>query len=376
VAAPRPYNLVAELTYRCPLRCAYCSNPLDFRAFGGELDARTWTRCFREAAELGVVHVGLTGGEPTARSDLVEIVAGATSASLYSHLVTAGTTLHRDGLSDLRHAGLRSVQLSFQDASAAGDAIAGVPAFDKKLATAAYVRDEGLPLTLNFVLHRRNLARVEDMIELARRLDADRIELANVQFHGFALENRDALMPARRDLDAAARAVARARRESERPEILFVLPDYHADRPKPCMGGWGRRTLVVAPDGRVLPCQGAAELPDLEFWSVGEHALPACWAEAPGMNAYRGEAWMREPCRTCDRRSVDFGGCRCQAFALTGDARATDPACALAPQHQIVLNARRAAEIDGGDRELVYRGDAAARRARPAASTGRAIAPG
>ena len=357
MAAPRPYNLVAELTYRCPLRCAYCSNPLGYRDFGDELDAHTWTRCFREAADLGVVHVGLTGGEPTARSDLVEIVAGAASVSLYSHLVTAGTTLRRDGLADLRRAGLRSVQLSFQDASAAGDAIAGVPAFDKKLATAAHIRAEGLPLTLNFVLHRRNLARVADMIELARRLDADRVELANIQLHGFALENRDALLPTRRDLDAAAQTVARARHESDRPEILFVLPDYYADRPKPCMGGWGRRTLVVAPDGRVLPCQGAAELPDLEFWSVGERALSACWAEAPGMNAYRGEAWMREPCRSCDRRAADFGGCRCQAFALTGDARAADPACALAPRHDIVLNARRAAETDSGDAKLVYRGD-------------------
>jgi pyrroloquinoline quinone biosynthesis protein E len=348
LSTPRPYNLIAELTYRCPLRCAYCSNPLDFADVQGSLDAAAWTGVFAEAADLGAVHVGLTGGEPTVRPDLVEIVAGAARAGLYTHLVTAGVPLDPGRLADLRGAGLESVQLSFQDARPdEADAVAGTPAFERKLEFARAVRAQGLPLTLNFVLHRSNLERVGEMVALAESLDADRLELANVQIHGWALPNRDALLPSRAGLDAAARVVAEARRRRKRPEILFVLPDYFADRPKPCMGGWGRRMMVVAPDGRVLPCQGAAALPGLEFWSVPERSLADCWARAPGLNAFRGEDWMREPCRSCPERGRDFGGCRCQAFALAGDAAVADPACALSPHHGRVLAARRRAEQAG-----------------------------
>jgi pyrroloquinoline quinone biosynthesis protein E len=345
VSAPRPYNLVAELTYRCPLRCAYCSNPLAFRKIQDSLDTADWCRVFREAAALGVVHVGLTGGEPTLRADLPELVRGAAEAGLYTHLVTAGTTLSAEGLARLHASGLRSVQLSLQDAEPrASDAVAGAPAFERKLAFAAWVRAEGLPLTLNVVLHRRNLGRVAQIVALARELGADRLELANAQYYGWALRNRDALLPSREQLEEAAQAVARARRESPRPEILFVLPDYLAGRPKPCMGGWGRRMLVVAPDGRVLPCHAAASIPGLEFGNAKTDPLAACWADATGMNAFRGEAWMPEPCRSCPERARDFGGCRCQAFQLAGDAAATDPACELAPRHDLVLNARREAE--------------------------------
>ncbi len=359
MSAPRPYNLVAELTYRCPLRCAYCSNPVAFRDVPDALDTAAWCRVFREAAALGVVHVGLTGGEPSARADLRGLVAGAAEAGLYTHLVTAGTTLSAQGLADLRAAGLRSVQLSVQDAqAAASDAVAGVSAFERKLAFAAWVRAEGLPLTLNVVLHRRNLGRVPEIIALARALDADRLELANTQYHGWALVNREALLPSREQLDAAARAVALARREAARPEIVFVLPDYFAKRPKPCMGGWGRRTLVVAPDGRVLPCHAAASLPGLAFGNVLSQSLAECWSDAPGMNAFRGEGWMPEPCRSCPERARDFGGCRCQAFALTGEAAATDPACELAPRHALILAARRAAEAQPAEPRLVLRGEA------------------
>jgi pyrroloquinoline quinone biosynthesis protein E len=344
VSAPRLYNLIAELTYRCPLRCVYCSNPIDYRAVRDGLDGAAWSRVFREAAGLGAVHVGLTGGEPTLHPDLAEIVAGASAASLYAHLVTAGTTLDRDGLAALARAGLRSVQLSIQDAEAAGsDAIAGTACFDAKLAFAETVRANGLALTLNVVLHRHNLDRVAEIAALAQRLGAARLELANAQYQGWALRNRAALLPTRAQLDAAAQAVARLRREVRDLEILFVLPDYYRDRPKPCMGGWGRQSLVVAPDGRVLPCHGAAELPGLEFWRVPERSLAACWTDSPGMNAFRGEAWMPAPCRDCPERTVDFGGCRCQAFALTGDAAATDPACALAPAHAVVTRARESA---------------------------------
>jgi len=343
-APPRPYNLVAELTYRCPLRCAYCSNPLDWSRVREGLDAPAWARVLREAAELGVVHVGLTGGEPTVRPDLESIVGAAAEAGLYPHLVTAGVPLDRKGLVALRRAGLRSVQLSFQDVDGpAARAVAGSDAREAKRAVAAWARELGLPLTLNVVLHRGNLERVDAFVALARELGAHRLELANVQLHGWALANRGALLPTRRQLEIAAARVRAARAAARRPEIIFVLPDWYADRPKPCMGGWGRRTLVVAPDGAVLPCHGARDLP-LEFWSAAERPLAECWGEAPGMNAYRGEAWMPEPCRSCPERQRDFGGCRCQAFALAGDAAATDPACALAPHHGWVREARRAAE--------------------------------
>jgi pyrroloquinoline quinone biosynthesis protein E len=363
MSAPRPYNLVAELTYRCPLRCAYCSNPLGYAGVRDGLDAAAWTRAFAEAAELGVVHVGLTGGEPTLRADLREIVAGADAAGLYAHLVTAGTTLDVEGLAALRDVGLRSVQLSIQDSDpAAGDAVAGVAAHGRKLAFARDVRSLGMPLVLNVVIHRRNLAHVPEITALARELGATRLELANTQYYGWALANREALLPSREQLARASAEVERARRVPGGPEILFVLPDYFADRPKPCMGGWGRRSIVVAPDGRVLPCQAAAEIAGLEFGSLREHPLAWCWSEAPGMQAFRGEAWMREPCRSCPERSRDFGGCRCQAFLLTGDAAATDPACSLSPHHGIVAAARAAAEAavaEGPPAPLRLRGGSA-----------------
>jgi len=356
VKTPRPYNLVAELTYRCPLRCAYCSNPLGFSEIRDGLDTTTWERVFHEAGRLGVVHVGLTGGEPTLRPDLPRLVAAAAEAGLYTHLVTAGLPLDRGGLAELATAGLRSVQVSVQSSHAAeSDEMAGSVSFDRKLAFARAVRELSLPLTLNVVLHRGNLARVGELVALARRLDADRLELANVQLQGWALPNRAALLPTREALAGAAEAVAQAMREGPRPEILFVLPDYWSDRPKPCMGGWATRTIVVRPDGLVLPCHLAGEIPDLAFGSVVERPLAWCWQSAPGMNRFRGESWMPEPCRSCPERGRDFGGCRCQAFALTGDAAATDPACALAPAHGLVQEAR--AEAERGDEApgLIYR---------------------
>ena len=339
--APRVWNLIAELTYRCPLRCPYCSNPENFAAIRDGLDADAWGRVFREAAALGAVHVGLTGGEPSARRDLAAIVRYAADAQLYPHLVTAGVPLGAAGLAPLRDAGLRSVQLSIQDATAAAsDAIAGTASFARKLEVAREVRRLGLALTLNVVLHRENLANVAALIALARELDADRLELANAQYDGFALRNRDALLPSREQLEAAAAVVAAERGRAARPELQWVLPDYFSGRPKPCMGGWGRSLVVVAPDGLVLPCHAARDLPGLAFWNVREHALAECWSDAPGMNAFRGEAWMRDPCRSCPERGRDFGGCRCQAYRLTGDAANTDPACALAPQRDAIAAAR------------------------------------
>lgn len=344
MSEPRPYNLVAELTYRCPLRCAYCSNPIDYARTRDALDGAAWGRVMEQAAQLGALHVGLTGGEPTLHPDLREIVESASRAGLYTHLVTAGTTLDRAGLETLRGAGLRSVQLSIQDTTASSSAaIAGVEVFERKLDFAREVRALGLPLSVNVVLHRDNLERVRDLIDLARELDAHRLELANVQFYGWALHNRDALLPSHEQISSASRVVAAERRRPGTPEIIFVRPDYHAGRPKPCMGGWGRKIAVVAPNGRVLPCHAAAEIPNLEFWSVAERPFRECWEDAPGMNEFRGEAWLPEPCRSCDERRRDFGGCRCQAFQLTGDARVTDPACELAPRHDLVIAARERA---------------------------------
>jgi len=331
----RPYTLVAELTYRCPLRCVYCSNPLDWASHKDALSTDDWLRVFREAEALGVVQLNLTGGEPLLRPDLEALVEGARSLDLYTNLITSGIPLTHERLAGLKTRGLDNVQVSIQDVTAAtSDRIAGLKSFDRKLEVARWVKDLGLPLTVNTVLHRENLDHVAEIIALAESLAADRLELANTQYLGWALQNRTALLPTREQLDRA-REIARAarRRLQGRMEVLFVTPDYYADFPKSCMDGWGRRFIVVSPDGLVLPCHAAHSLPGLRFDKVTEHPLAEIWRESPALNAFRGDTWMREPCRSCSRRAQDFGGCRCQAFHLTGDAAATDPACTLSPAH-------------------------------------------
>jgi len=342
---PGPLNLIAELTYRCPLQCPYCSNPIGFREVRESLTAEDWGRVFEEAAALGVVHVGLTGGEPSVRRDLEEILERAVAADLYTHLVTAGLPLDIERLDRLAERGLRSVQVSIQDANAAGsDRIAGTRSFQQKIAICERTVELGLALTVNCVLHRDNLDSVPDLISLSQRLHADRLELANTQYHAWALRNRAALMPTREQLVRASevvRAAEQRQREGEPgPSMLFVLPDYFSDRPKPCMGGWGRLAMIVDPTGRVLPCHEAGELPGLDFWNVANHSVPECWNDAPGMQTYRGTEWMSEPCRSCPERERDFGGCRCQAFRLLGDASLTDPACVLSPGHDQIVAAR------------------------------------
>ena len=350
----RPYTLVAELTYRCPLRCPYCSNPVDWARRKTELDTADWCRVFGEAEELGVVQLNLTGGEPLVRDDLEALVAEARRLDLYTNLITSAIPLTRARLAALRAAGLDNVQISVQDVTAtASDRIAGYPSFDRKLEAARWVKELGMPLTLNTVLHRENLHRVPEVIALAERLRADRLELANTQYLGWALVNRRALLPAREQIERARASAADARaRLRGRMEVVFVYPDYYSDYPKSCMDGWGRRFIVVSPDGLALPCHAAHTVPGLEFENVRERGLAAIWADSAGFNAYRGEDWMPEPCRSCDRRAVDFGGCRCQAYHLTGDAGATDPACKLAPAHGLIDAAR--AEAAGGA-ELTYR---------------------
>jgi PqqA peptide cyclase len=331
-----PLGLLAELTHRCPLGCPYCSNPIALDPRDDELDTATWARVFAEAAALGVLQVHLSGGEPGARRDLVAIAGAARTAGLYTNLITSAVGITAQTLRQLGDAGLDHVQISIQDSErGSADHIAGYRgAFERKRALAAEVVALKIPLTVNAVMHRANIERVGEMVELALALGASRVEIAHVQYYGWALKNRAALMPSAAQVERAAAAVEDLRkRHHGRIVIDAVVPDYYARLPKPCVGGWGRRSLNVTPSGKVLPCHAAESIPGLEFWSVREHALAEIWAHSPAFNAFRGTDWMQEPCRSCERREIDFGGCRCQAFALTGDARATDPVCHLSPRH-------------------------------------------
>jgi pyrroloquinoline quinone biosynthesis protein E len=348
-----PLGLLAELTYGCPLHCPYCSNPLDLAAYSDELTTAEWRRVLAEASELGVLQVHLSGGEPLLRRDLVPIVAAARALGLYTNLITSAIGLSARRAGQLREAGLDHVQISVQASEPArSDRIAGLPSFERKLTAARLVKKMGWPLTLNVVLHRGNIDRIDAILELAEDLAADRVELANTQYYGWAARNRAGLLPSRDQL-GRAEAVVRAAHERlrGRMEIIYVVPDYYSRYPKPCMGGWGRRQLTVVPNGDVLPCPTAHELP-LPRASVREHPLGWIWAESPLFRRFRGTDWMPEPCRSCDRRETDFGGCRCQAFQLTGDAARTDPVCHLAPDHGIVAAAVRTAN-EAGLREPV-----------------------
>jgi pyrroloquinoline quinone biosynthesis protein E len=336
---PRPLGLLAELTHRCPLGCPYCSNPIALDRRADELDTETWARVFREAAALGVLQVHLSGGEPAARRDLVDITAAAHAAGLYTNLITSAVGVTAKLAGALADAGLDHVQVSIQDAEEkSADRIAGYEgAYQRKRALAAEIVALKLPLTVNAVIHRANIERVGDLVALALDMGAARVEIAHVQYYGWALKNRAALMPTRQQVERAVRVVEDLRaRHRGRIVIDAVVPDYHARFPKPCVGGWGRRSLNVTPRGRVLPCHAAESIPGLEFWSVKEHALADIWTSSPAFNAFRGTDFLPEPCRSCERREIDFGGCRCQAFALTGDAAATDPVCQFSPHHALV----------------------------------------
>jgi pyrroloquinoline quinone biosynthesis protein E len=342
-----PLSLLAELTHRCPLQCPYCSNPLALEAAAAELSTEDWCRVLREAADLGVLQVHFSGGEPLLRRDLERLLATARDAGLYSNLITAGVTLTPARLAALAAAGLDHVQLSFQDSEAApAERIGGMPgAQARKLAAAALIRESGLAFTTNFVVHRQNMERVGAMIALGASLGAQRVEIAHAQYHGWGLVNRDALLPSAAQLAAAEATVEAARIEhAGRMAIDHVSPDYHATRPKPCMGGWAQRFINVSPAGRVLPCHAAESIPGLDFPSVREASLAAIWQDSPAFNRFRGTDWMPEPCRGCAHREEDWGGCRCQALALAGDAAAIDPVCDLSPMHHRVRAALDAAE--------------------------------
>ena len=350
----RPTTLLAELTHRCPLHCPYCSNPLAMVGADGELTTEEWQRVFTQARELGVLQLGLSGGEPLARKDLEVLAAHAHGVGLYTTLVTSGVGLTRQRATALRDAGLEHVQISIQDSDPEiADRVAGMRAVHHKGAAVAIVRELGFAFSINAVLHRANLDRIGDIIELAATLGADRLELANTQYYGWALENRKALMPTAEQV-AAAQAVAddAIRRYRGRMQIIYVLPDYYESYPKPCYGGWGNVYLVVAPNGQTLPCHGATHITTLHFDNVRERSLDWIWTQSPAFQAYRGDEWMSEPCRSCPRKAIDFGGCRCQAFALTGDATNADPVCTLTPLRSIV---DRAIQEATGPAEYRYR---------------------
>ena len=381
---PRPYALLAEVTYRCPLHCPYCSNPIalpvaaslpatpkfheggcettrrpqDGDYSNGELTTDEWKRVIREAAALGVLQIGFSGGEPLARRDLAELVRAAREANLYTNLITSGIGLGDDRVRDLRDAGLDSVQLSFQsDQPDLSDEIAGAHAHRRKLDVASKIRAAEILLSLNFVIHRHNIDRLPQMIELAESLGAERVELANVQFYGWAFLNRAALLPTREQVTRAREiATAAKARLAGSMEIFYVLPDYYESRPKPCLNGWGQRYLTVNPIGDVLPCPTASSaIPDLRFENVRARGLDWIWRESESFTRFRGTEWMPEPCRSCPQREIDFGGCRCQAALLTGNAANTDPVCEFSPNRAIVDAILRDINSNDAARDWTYR---------------------
>lgn len=336
-----PFWLLAELTYRCPLHCVFCYNPVEYDGVGAELTTEQWLKVLNEARELGAVQLGLSGGEPLLRNDLEVIVEHAHKLGFYTNLLTSGVGLSEQRLTDLKRAGLDHIQLSFQDSTRElNDFLSSTKTFELKKKVAKMIKDHGYPMVLNCVLHRLNLPHIGQIIDMAVEMKADYLELANTQYYGWALRNRAALLPTAKQLQQAEATVQQRRTElGEACQILFVVPDYFETRPKPCMNGWGSIFLVIAADGAALPCHAARELPGLTFPNAATDGLRHIWYESPAFNAYRGTDWMKEPCRSCDERHNDFGGCRCQAYLLTGDARNADPVCSLSPHHDVIKQA-------------------------------------
>jgi pyrroloquinoline quinone biosynthesis protein E len=347
----RPTTLLAELTHRCPLHCPYCSNPIDLARSQSELSTDDWKRVFTQSRELGALQLGLSGGEPLIRRDLEELVAHAHTLGFYQTLVTSAIGLTRERAVRLKNAGLEHVQISIQDSDKEiAEKIAGTRSWDAKLQAAEWIKELDFAFTVNVVLHRANLDHLEELIDIAGALGADRIELANTQYYGWAVLNRESLMPTRAQIERSEAIVDRAvEKYRGKMQIIYVLPDYYSEFPKPCQGGWGNFYLVVAPDGRVMPCHAASQITTLSFDNVRDHSVGWIWEESSAFRAFRGDEWMKEPCRGCPRKHVDFGGCRCQAFALTGDAARTDPVCTLTSDRAIID-----AMLDGEPPPVVY----------------------
>jgi len=333
-----PLALIAELTHRCPLHCVYCSNPLELQARSTELSTEDWSRVFQEAAALGVLQADFTGGEPLTRPDILELIRAARAAGLYVNLITSGLPLDESRLDALVQAGLDHFQLSFQGArEEIAQEISGTKAHSQKLRVLEWLKRHRVAVTLNFVIHRRNIEQLPEMLALAETSSASRVEFANVQYYGWAFANRDGLLPTREQLTQSIDFLKKAQeRLAGKIKIEYVVPDYYAKYPKPCMGGWGRKLMLITPSGDALPCHAAQVIPGLTFENVKNHSLRKIWEVSDAFQKFRDESWMQEPCKTCDRRTQDFGGCRCQAFLLAGEAVATDPVCSLAPQRSKV----------------------------------------
>lgn len=356
-----PLWLLAELTYKCPLHCVYCSNPLDYASAGKELSTDEWVRVLQEGRAMGSAQLGFSGGEPLMRDDLIELATEGRRLGYYSNLITSGIGLTETKIKALKEAGLDHIQVSFQDSTKElNDFLGSTKTFELKQKVAHLVKAYDYPMVLNVVIHRLNIDHIEKILELAENIGVDYLELANSQFYGWAFLNRDHLIPTRAQLTAAEAAVQRFReRIGDKMRVYFVVPDYHALRPKACMNGWGAVFVTITPDGTVLPCHEAKMLPGIHFPNVREHSLKTIWHDSDAFNRYRGNSWMKDPCKTCPDKEKDFGGCRCQAYLLTGDATNTDPVCELAPHHYTVEEAVNNAELDQPKitRPLVFRLD-------------------
>ena len=352
-----PRWLVAELTYRCPLQCAFCSNPLDFSRYKQELSTEDWLRVLQEARDIGVVQLGFSGGEPLVRQDLEVLVGEARQMGYYTNLITSTLGMNEERLEKLQKAGLDHIQVSFQaPEEALNDKIAGTTSFLHKKRMTKAIKAAGLPVVLNIVIHKDNIDKMRDILEMCIELNVDYVELASAQYYGYALKNRDLLLPTREQLQKAE-AVAHEYQEKLKGvmKIFYVIPDYYEKRPKPCMNGWGSMFLTVDPEGLALPCHSAKLIPNIDFPNVKDQDIRSIWYDSPGFNHYRGYGWMKEPCASCDEKEKDFGGCRCQAFLLTGDADATDPVCDKSPEHSVVTEAISCAEQTGGDAQVFLR---------------------
>ncbi len=360
-----PLWLLAEVTYRCPLHCAFCYNPVDYARHGDELGTEDWLRVLREARALGAVQCGFSGGEPLLRDDLELLVAEAHRLGYYTNLLTSGVGLTEARAAALKAAGLDHVQLSFQDSTREmNDFLSHTRTFDLKQRVARLIKDQGWPMVMNVVIHRLNIDHIGRIIEMAEAMGAEYLELANTQYYSWALENRDQLLPTREQLQRAEAVTDDWRRRLEgRMRLFFVAPDYHEGRPKKCVNGWGNMFMTVTPDGIALPCHTARMLPGLEFPDLRTTSVQSAWQESEGFNRYRGTGWMKEPCASCDQKEIDLGGCRCQAYMLTRDAEAADPVCPKSPHHGVVLEAVRRAEAgEAQARPLVFRDPKASRR--------------
>lgn len=366
-AVPSPFWLLAELTYQCPLHCAFCYNPINYESVRNELTTGEWVDVMRQARALGAVQLGFSGGEPLLRDDLEELVKEARRLGFYSNLITSGVGLTEPRIAALKEAGLDHIQLSFQDSTRElNDFLSSTKTFELKQKVAKLIKQYDYPMVMNCVLHRFNLPHVGAIIDMALALEAEYLELANTQYYGWAMKNRAQLMPTLEQVREAEAVVADYRaRIGDRCKLLFVVPDYFEDRPKACMSGWGAVFLGVAPDGVALPCHNARDLPGLDLPNVREMPLAEIWRDSPAFNAYRGDDWMQEPCRSCAEKARDLGGCRCQAFMLAGDAAATDPVCAKSPRRgevdQVIAFAARPRAPEAIEQPIVFRSNANSR---------------